>query len=66
MSAPVWGRTVLEPDRGHVREPGRHWLDASVVGFALCGAWLVADLPDQHDPFPRCSACVALLAERRS
>ena len=58
----AWGHSILEPDRGHVREPDTYLIDDTVVGFAICGAWLVADLPD--DPTsPRCSTCLALLAD---
>ncbi|MPZ81737.1 MAG: hypothetical protein GEV28_15565 [Actinophytocola sp.] len=61
----VWGHSILEPDRGHVREPDTHMIDGAVVGFAICGAWLIGDLPVQDGDFPRCSACMTLLDERQ-
>jgi len=63
-SSVVWGRSILEPERGHVREPETYLVDSEVVGFAICGAWLVGDLLDQGGDFPRCSTCVALLDEQ--
>lgn len=61
----AWGHSILEPDRGHVREPDTYLIDDAVVGFAICGAWLVGDLPaGQPGPTsPRCSTCLALLAD---
>lgn len=59
----VWGHTFLEPDRGHVRESETHVVDGAVVGFAICGAWLIDDLPVQEGDFPRCSYCLGLLDE---
>ncbi|MCT2582369.1 hypothetical protein [Actinophytocola gossypii] len=65
MSADVsWGHSVLEPTRGHVRDPDTYLVGGVSVGFAICGAWLVADLPDQHGTFPRCATCLDLLDER--
>jgi hypothetical protein len=58
----AWGHSVLEPDRGHVREPDTHLVDGATVGFAICGAWLVGDLPPDAT-FPRCSTCLALLTD---
>ncbi len=60
-----WGHTYPEPGRGHVRatEHGRtvaSEIDGAVVGPALCGAWLVADLPAEG--FAPCSACLAAVA----
>lgn len=58
-----WGRSVLEPTRGHVRDGVVHDIDGAAVGLALCGALLVDDL----DPtvaageFDRCSVCLELM-----
>ena len=64
----AWGRSVLEPTRGHVREtyegqPVTHDVDGAVVGMAICGALLVDDLdPDvAAGEFDKCSACLELL-----
>jgi hypothetical protein len=62
----IWGYSILEPDRGHVRDRETHVVDGAVVGFAICGAWLVGDLPTQDGDFPCCSACLALLDDRPS
>jgi hypothetical protein len=56
----VWGHSILEPDRGHVRVPDTYLIDGATMGFAICGAWLVGDLPDVPTS-SRCSACLALL-----
>lgn len=68
----AWGRSVLEPTRGHVREmhagqPVTHDVGGAVVGMALCGALLIDDLaPDiAAGDFDKCSACLALLEEIR-
>lgn len=61
-----WGHSILEPSRGHVREPDAYVVGGRTVGFAICGAWLVADLADQDGTFPRCAACLDLLEERPS
>jgi len=63
-SSVVWGHSIVEPERGHVREPETHVIDAAVVGFAICGAWLVGDLPVGVRDFPRCSMCLTLLDDR--
>lgn len=59
----VWGYSIVEPERGHVRETGSSVVDGAVVGFAICGALLVGDLPDQAGEFPQCSACLTLLEQ---
>lgn len=68
----AWGRSVIEPTRGHVREmhqgqPITHDVSGAVVGMALCGALLVDDLaPDVGvGEFAKCSACLELLDEIR-
>jgi hypothetical protein len=55
----VWGRSVVEPTRGHVRETP----EAGVVGMAICGALLIDDLdPDlAAGEFDKCSTCLELL-----
>lgn len=62
-----WGRSILEPERGHVREAEHYVVDGAVVGFAICGAFLVSDLAaDLAEPpgeFPKCSVCLELLDE---
>lgn len=57
-----WGRSVLEPDRAHVREPATHVVGGESVGFAICGAWLVADL-SVDEARARCSTCLTILAD---
>lgn len=56
-----WGRSVIEPERGHVREAESHLVDGVNVGFAICGAFLVGDLTGPDGSFPTCSVCVELL-----
>ena len=58
----VWGHSILEPDRGHLRAPDTYLIDGATAGFAICGAWLVGDLLDVLTS-PRCSACLALLTD---
>jgi hypothetical protein len=62
-----WGRSVIEPERGHVRAVGHQVVDGELVGFAICGALLVGDLPaglaDESGEFPKCSVCLDLLDE---
>lgn len=67
-----WGRSVLEPTRGHVREmrdgrPVAHDLGGAVVGMAVCGALLIDDLAPEvaAGEFATCSACLDLLDEIR-
>lgn len=60
----TWGHAVLEPHRGHVRLPvatlaARH----DAISLAVCGALLTGDIAGE---FPRCSACLAALAEQDS
>jgi hypothetical protein len=60
-----WGQAYLEPGLGHVRTTGRgrpiaSTINGAVVGPALCGAWLVDDLPVTG--FAACSVCLAVLA----
>lgn len=59
----VWGRSVVEPERGHVHEDESHLVDGVSVGFAICGAFLVGDLTGPEGTFPTCSVCVELLDE---
>ncbi len=58
-----WGRSVVEPERGHVRETESDLVDGVSVGFAICGAFLVGDLTAPEGTFPTCSTCTALLDE---
>lgn len=58
MDTVRWGRSVVEPARGHVREPETNLVDGAVVGFAICGAFLLGDLTGG---FPKCSVCLDLL-----
>lgn len=61
----LWGRSYLEPQLGHVRATKNGTttvsvIDGAAVGPAICGAWLIADLPDPNrSDFTACSACVA-------
>lgn len=66
MTAPFWGRGVLGPKCAHVREtldgqPLAENLDGELVGFALCGCLLIADINPDAEGVTRCSACVELL-----
>ena len=68
----AWGRSVLEPTRGHVREmhdgqPVTDDVSGAVVGMALCSALLIDDLdPDiATGEFDKCSVCLDLLEEIR-
>lgn len=68
----AWGRSVLEPTRGHVREmhegqPVTHDVSGAVVGMALCGALLIDDLDSKiaAGEFDKCSVCLELLEEIR-
>ena len=59
----AWGRSALEPLRGHRRTEKDGHVEVSVingraVGPAVCGAWLVDDLPEDTDGFIRCELCV--------
>lgn len=65
-----WGHSYLEPGRGHVRarENGAtavSVVDGASVGPAVCGVWLVADLPDPRpsEGVAACSMCLAALAQ---
>ncbi len=53
-----WGRSVIEPDRAHLRDGDTLVVDGVAVGFAVCGAFLVGDLPDA-EAAPKCSTCLA-------
>jgi hypothetical protein len=65
----VWGRGLIEPDRAHIREtrggiPVISLVEGAMVGYALCGAWLVADIaPDERERFVNCSRCLRIAAE---
>lgn len=68
----AWGRSVLEPTRGHVREtsegnPVISDVDGAVVGMALCGALLIDDLDPKiaAGEFDKCSLCLERLDEIR-
>ncbi len=68
----AWGRSVLEPTRGHVREmhegqPIADDVNGAMVGLALCGALLIDDLaPDiAAGDFDKCSVCLRRLEEIR-
>jgi hypothetical protein len=68
----AWGRAVLEPTRGHIREmqggqPIAHDLQGAVVGMALCGALLIDDLAPEvaTSDFDKCSVCLQRLDEIR-
>lgn len=59
----TWGRSALEPLRGHKRAEKDGAVEVSVingraVGPAVCGAWLVDDLLEDTDGFVRCELCV--------
>jgi hypothetical protein len=61
----AWGRSVLEPTRGHIREveggrPVTHDVRGAVVGMALCGALLIDDLAPEvaAGDFDKCSVCL--------
>lgn len=62
-----WGHTYIEPQVGHVRETENGTaavsvIDGVAVGPAVCGAWLVADLPDpSSEEVTPCSVCLATL-----
>ncbi|MPZ82070.1 MAG: hypothetical protein GEV28_17425 [Actinophytocola sp.] len=64
-----WGHSYLEPQRGHVRATKNGTttvsvIDGAAVGPAVCGAWLVADLPNPNrNDFTACSACLAALGQ---
>lgn len=64
----AWGRSILEPTRGHIREthrgqPVTHDVDGAVVGMAICGALLVDDLTPEvaAGEFAKCSVCLELV-----
>lgn len=64
----AWGRSILEPTRGHVREthkgqPVTHDVAGAVVGMAICGTLLVDDLAPEvaAGEFAKCSVCLELL-----
>jgi hypothetical protein len=66
----TWGRSVIEPTRGHVREvesgrPVTHDVRGAVVGMALCGALLIDDLDPEiaAGDFDKCSVCLQRLDE---
>jgi hypothetical protein len=66
MTAPFWGRGVLGPKCAHVREtldgrPLAENVDGELVGFALCGCLVIADIDPDADRVTRCSACAELL-----
>jgi hypothetical protein len=68
----AWGRSVLEPTRGHVREmhegqPVTNRVGDAVVGMAFCGALLIDDLAPEiaAGEFDKCSVCLELLEEIR-
>jgi hypothetical protein len=65
----VWGRGAIEPDRAHLREthagvPVVYLVEGSISGFALCGTWLVADIPAaERDRFAECARCLRIADE---
>ena len=66
----AWGHSYLEPTRGHARATENGSIAVSVVdgapvGPAVCGVWLVADLPDPRSgtDVSACSMCLAALAQ---
>ncbi|MGB3444952.1 MAG: hypothetical protein WBA97_39955 [Actinophytocola sp.] len=67
--AAAWGRTYLEPHRAHVRaiENGTTTvsvIDDAAVGPAVCGAWLVDNLPvPESADFTACPVCLAALGQ---
>jgi hypothetical protein len=68
----VWGRSVLEPTRGHIREvsdgqPVSDDVGGAVVGMALCGALLIDDLAPEltAGEFAKCSVCLERLEQLR-
>lgn len=68
----AWGRSVLEPARGHIREmrggqPVTNDVQGAVVGMALCGALLIDDLAPEvaAGDFAKCSVCLERLDEIR-
>lgn len=62
LRAAAWGHSYLEPERGHVRATEDATPAVNVIdGPAVCGAWLVADLPGPCAA--ACSVCLAVLAQ---
>ncbi|MFC5100537.1 hypothetical protein [Kibdelosporangium philippinense] len=68
-----WGRGIVEPNCAHVRETragqpvADQAEDGSVVGFAICGCLLIADVTDENvasGACRRCSRCMELMANR--
>jgi hypothetical protein len=64
----VWGRGLIEPDVAHIREtraggPITYLADGTVVGYALCGAWLVGDVEPDAAGLARCSRCLEIVAD---
>jgi hypothetical protein len=59
----AWGRSILEPTRGHVRDGVVHDIDGAAVGSAICGTLLVDDLDPvvEAGEFDRCSVCLELV-----
>ncbi|MCE7009958.1 hypothetical protein LWC34_45205 [Kibdelosporangium philippinense] len=69
-----WGRGIIEPNCAHVRETrtGQPVTDlaedGSIMGFAICGCLLIADVTDEQvtsGVHRRCSRCMELLANRK-
>jgi hypothetical protein len=68
-----WGRGIIERGCAHVRETrgGQPVVDVAedgaLIGFAICGCLLIADVPESEitsGAFRRCSRCLELLSER--
>lgn len=62
----VWGRSLTEPGRTHIREtldgiPVVYLVEGTIAGFALCGAWLVADVEPEERRLT-CTRCQELAA----
>ena len=68
-----WGHGIIEPDRAHVRETragqpvADRAEDGAVMGFAICGCLLIADITDEQvtsGAYRQCFRCLELLANR--
>jgi hypothetical protein len=64
----VWARGPTDPDLAHIREtrdgiPVVYLVEGALTGYALCGAWLIADIPTgEHPQFQECTTCVNIAA----
>jgi hypothetical protein len=64
----VWARDPADPDRVHIREtqygiPVIYLVEGTMAGYALCGAWLLADVtPEIRTHSRECARCTATAA----